>query len=1094
MFAHFFIKRPVFASVCSLLIILMGLVGFTRLPVQEFPSIDPPVVSVQTVYPGANPQVVETEVTEVIEGELNGIEGVKSLTSSSREGLSAITVQFELNRDLEAAAQDVRSRVSRVVGRLPDDVDSPVVSKRSSDDERIMWIAISGEKFTSLELSNYADRFLKSPLETVSGVSNIFIAGERRYAMRLWLDSKKMAARNITPLDVEAALRRQNVEIPSGRIEGENTEYPIRTLGRLLSPEEYEDLVIKRTENESQIRFGDIGRAEIGAESDRTIARFKGKPAVALGISKVSGSNLLEVASGVKQKIAELSKDFPEGMQYTIAVDYSEFVQVAIDEVWQTLFLAISLVILVIFVFLRDWRATIVPAVTIPVSLIGAFAAMFFLDFSINTLTLFALTLSTGLVVDDTIVVLENIVRYIQEKKMLPYKAAMAGVGEVVFAVIATTVVLIAVFLPVGFSGGSSGRLFNEFALTIAAAVVCSSFVALTLAPAIAARILKPVDANRQDENRQDAGSTGMRLLAAPLDFFEWALDRVLAIYVWSLKVMMRLKPVVVVGLIVTFFGIYWLFQQLPQGFLPVEDRGRIFIPVNAPEGVSVNYTNNVIRQVEEKLAEVPEMEAYFTIAGFGRGASQANRGFAFTRLKNWSERTEPGQSQQEIVKRLFGAFAPITDALVFPINPGSLPGAGSSSPVQFVLQGNDLEELAEVSQELATEARKLPELTNIDTDLTINKPELMVKVDRAQAANLGVSVRDISRTLQIMLGGQDITNFNRGNQRYDVIVRGEEEYRDSPQDIENLYVQTDRGALVPLSNLVTVTAETTPPQINHFNRFRSATISGSPAPDVSLGDALAVLERLADDVLPEDMRWELSGESLEFKEAGQATMFIFGLALAFIFLTLAAQFESYIDPFVILLAVPLSLLGAFAALWLAELDLDVYSRIGLIMLIGLATKNSILIVEFAKQLREGGMSITKAAIEASRLRFRPILMTAFSTILGVAPLAFATGAGAASRISIGMAVLGGMLVSTVLSLYVVPVFYVLATSFQSSLFGNSSHKERSAEQASDLFYEEAYNGNGHSNGNGNGYANGNGNGKNGNVVEEVKREDAKRK
>ncbi len=738
---------------------LMGLVGFTRLPVQEFPTIEPPVVSVRSVYPGANPQVVETEVTEVIEGELNGIEGVKTLTSSSREGVSAITVQFELNRDLEAAAQDVRSRVSRVIRRLPDDVESPVVSKRSSDDERIMWIAIYGEKFTGLELSNYADRFLKSALETVNGVSNIFIGGERRYAMRLWLDPKKMAARNITALDVERALREQNVEIPSGRIEGESTEYPVRTLGRLLSPEEYEDLVIKRTEDGAQIRLRDIGSAEIGAESDRTIARFRGKPAVALGISKISGSNLLEVATGVKQKIAELARDFPEGMQYTIAVDYSEFVEVAIDEVWHTLFLAISLVILVIFVFLRDWRATIVPAVTIPVSLIGAFAAMFFLDFSINTLTLFALTLSTGLVVDDTIVVLENIVRYIQEKKMLPYKAAMSGVGEVVFAVIATTVVLIAVFLPVGFSGGTSGRLFNEFALTIAAAVVCSSFVALTLAPAIAARILKPVDAKKSN-------NIVARLLAAPLDFFEWALDRILAIYSWSLKVTMRLKPVVLFGLIISLWGTVWLFQQLPQGFLPVEDRGRIFIPINAPEGVSINYTNDVVRQVEEKLAEVPEMQAYFTIAGFGRGASQANRGFAFTRLSNWSERTEPGQSQQEIVKRLFGAFAPITDALVFPINPGSLPGSGRSSPVQFVLQGNDLDELAEVSQEFASEARKLPELVNVDTDLTINKPELMVEVDRAQAANLGVSVQDISRTLQIMLGGQTITNFNQGNQR----------------------------------------------------------------------------------------------------------------------------------------------------------------------------------------------------------------------------------------------------------------------------------------------------------------------------------------
>ena len=1032
MFTNFFIKRPVFASVCSLLIMIIGIVGYTRLPVQEFPTIDPPVVSVRTTYPGANPEVVETEVTEILEAEINGVEGVKTLTSSTREGSSSINVEFEIDRDLEAAAQDVRSRVSRAMRRLPDEVDAPVVSKRSSDDERIIWIALTGEKYSPLELSNYADKFIKNVLETVNGVGSIFIGGERRYAMRLWLDPKKMAARNITALDVEQALRRQNVEIPSGRIEGKSTEYPIRTFGRLLTPEAYEYLVIRRNNDNSLTRLRDIGRAEIGAESDRTIARYNGKPAVGLGISKLSGANIIEVANGVKTRMQELSKDFPEGMKYYISVDYSTFVEVAIKEVWKSLFLAICLVVLVIYVFLRDWRATLIPTITIPVSLIGAFGVMFFMGFSINTLTLFALTLSTGLVVDDTIVVLENIVRYIQAGKT-PFQAAMLGVGEVVFAVIATTVVLIAVFLPVGFSGGSTGQIFNEFALTIAVSVVFSTFVALTLAPTLSGRILK----KHQPQQQKNFLS---RVLTIPLDLFDYTLSRISAMYDWSLRLLMTMKPLVILGFVISICLIVWLFQQLPQGFLPTEDRGRVFVSVSAPEGVSVEYTNNVMRQVEDKLSKVPEMRGYFSITGFGR-AAQANRGFAFTNLKPWSERKKPEQAQQQIVKRLFGAFAPITDGRVFPINPGSLPGRGRSQPVEFVLQGNDLAELARVSAEFTTEAQQLPQLNNIDTDLKINKPEITVEIDRAQAANLGVSVQDIARTLQIMMGGEDITNFNQGNQRYDVIVRAEKEFRESLQDIDELYVRTQQGVMIPLSNVVTVKMSTTPPEINHFNRFRSATITGSPATGVSLGEALQALDDLADRVLPANMRTELKGESSQFRDAGQATIFIFGLAMIFIFLTLAAQFESYIDPIVILLAVPLSLLGAFAALWLAQLEVNVYSRIGLIMLIGLATKNSILIVEFANQLLAERMSITKAVVKASQLRFRPILMTAFSTIFGIMPLAFASGAGAASRVSIGMSVMGGMLVSTILSLYVVPVFYVIAKGLQSVVFHHSTEQ-----------------------------------------------------
>lgn len=881
MFTNFFIKRPVFASVCSLLIILIGLVGYISLPVQEFPSIDTPVVSVRTNYPGASPEVVETEVTEILEAEINGVEGVKTLTSSTREGSSSINVEFQLSRNIEAAAQDVRSRVSRAMRRLPNEVDAPVVSKRSSDEERIIWLSLTGEKYSSLELSNYADKFIKNILETVNGVGSVFIGGERRYAMRLWLNPQKMAARNITALDVKQALRQQNVEIPSGRIEGKSTEYPIRTIGRLQTPEAYENLVIRRNDDTSLTRFKDIGRAEIGAESNRTIARYNGKPAIGIGISKLSGANIIEVATSVKTRMKELSKDFPDGMEYYVSVDYSTFVEVAIKEVWKSLLFAICLVVLVIYMFLQNWRATIIPTITIPISLIGAFGVMFFMGFSINTLTLFALTLSTGLVVDDAIVILENIVRYIQQKGKTPMEAAILGVGEVVFAVIATTIVLIAVFLPVGFSGGGAGRIFNEFALTIAVSVVFSTFVALTLAPSLSGRILK----KQEPEEQKNFIS---RLFTIPLNLFDYALSRISVIYDRSLRLLMRIKPLVILGFILSFWIIVWLFQQLPQGFLPTEDRGRVFVSVTAPEGVSIEYTDNVMGQVENKLAQVPEMKGYFSITGFGRSA-QANRAFAFTNLKPWSERTKPGQAQQEVVKKLFRAFAPITDARIFPINPGSLPGTGLSRSIQFVLQGNDFEELVRVSEEFNNEAQQLPQLKNVDTDLKINKPEIVVEINRYQAANLGISVENIAQTLQIMMGGEDITNFTQGNQRYDVIVRAEDEFRNNLQDIEDLYVRTEQGVMIPLSNVVTVKTSTTPPEINHFNRFRSATITGSPAPGVSLGEALQALYDLADRVLPADMRIDLKGESSQFRDAGQATTY-FWVGINFYFLNFGSS------------------------------------------------------------------------------------------------------------------------------------------------------------------------------------------------------------
>ncbi|MCC5899247.1 MAG: efflux RND transporter permease subunit [Phormidium sp. BM_Day4_Bin.17] len=1021
MFYQFFIKRPVFASVCSLLLMLVGLVGYGSLPVQELPSIDPPVVSVTTTYPGANPSVVETEVTEILEAELNGVEGVRTLTSESREGVSSITVQFQLDQDIDIGAQEVQRSISQVLGQLPDDVDSPVIRRESGDAAPIIWFSIYGDNnsVSTLELSDYADRVLVDALESVNGVSSIFVGGERRYAMRLWIDPQRLSARNLTILDVENVLRQENIELPSGRLEGERSEFSVRTLGRLQEPEEYEALVLRTTSDGTQIRFSDVGYAEIGAEDERSFVRFNGRPAVGLGVVKLATANTLEVAADARAEMERLRADFPPGMDYEVAVDNSEFVQLAIDEVWSALYLASFLVVLVIFFFLRDWRATIIPAVTIPVSLISAFGVMFILDFSINTLTLFALTLATGLVVDDTIVVLENIVRYIEQEEMKPYHAAIKGLEEVVFAVIATTVVLVAVFLPVGFATGVTGQLFAEFALTLAGSVIVSSFVALTLAPTLAARVLK----------------SHSMLHGWIFDKVEDLLNATANFYASSLRLALSFKTVVVVAFVFSL-GLLWiLFTQIPQGFLPAEDRGQVLTIVNAPQGVTINYTDDVMQQVEAIYEEIPEVRYYFTIGAFGGGGpGQVNQGIAFVRLQPWEERTQPQQSQQAIVGQLFGRFSQISDALIFPVNPPALPGAGFGQPVQLVLQGASLEQLAEISGDLAQRANALPELMNVDTTLKITQPEVTVAIDRQKAAALGINARDIANTLQILLGGQQITSFNRENRRYEVVVQAEERFRLSPQRLQELSLRTSEGELVPLGNLVRLETSTTPPQIEHYQRFRSATIEGSPAAGYSLGEAIAALQTLADEMVPADINTELAGESLEFQEAGDATAFIFGLAMAFIFLVLSAQFESYLDPIVVLLAVPLSLIGALGALLLAGLELNVYSQIGLIMLIGLATKNSILIVEFANQKRDEGLSIYRAVVEAGRIRFRPILMTAFSTIFGLMPLAFASGAGAASRVSIGMSVVGGMFVATILSLYVVPVFYLIINGVQTRL------------------------------------------------------------
>ncbi|MEO0946828.1 MAG: efflux RND transporter permease subunit [Cyanobacteria bacterium J06641_5] len=1032
----FFIKRPVFASVCSLLILLAGLISFDRLAVREFPQIDPPVVSVSTTYPGASPQVVETEVTEVLEAELNGIDGVKLLTSNSRQAASGITVEFNLDRDLDTAAQEVRDRINRVLNDLPDTVEAPVVRKQSADSSAILWFALFSDTRSPEELGDYADRFVVEALESVPGVSSINIAGERRFAMRLWLDPQRMAARDISVLDIEQALQAANVELPSGLIENDRNEFTVRTRGRLLTPIDYEALVLRSNADGSQVRLVDVGCAEIGSEDYRARASFRGKPAVGLGVVRIADANTLEVAQAAKDKMAELAEAFPADLQYDISFDSSAFIAASIAGVWQSLAWAIALVVLVIFAFLYDWRATLIPAVTIPVSLIGVFALMNLLGFSINTLTLFALTLATGIVVDDTIVVLENIASRLQLQRGQRLAAATIATKEVVFAAIATTVVLVAVFLPVGFARGTTGQLFAEFAITLAGAVVISTFVALTLAPPMAARLL----AAHPPRNRLARSVEGL-------------LGLLRSAYGRSLEFALRHSWAIAAIFVASLWGTGWCFQQLDREFLPTEDRGAVVTLIRAPEGVSSAYTNRVIDRLEELYRPIPEVETFLAYSGF-RG--RVNSGIAFARLSDWKERRNPEQSQQAIVRQLLQDVREITDSRIIPTNRSSLRNvSGPSQAITLELLGNDLQELAATAATFALDAESLPEVTDLDSSFNFNKPELVVDVDRAQASRLGVSVSDIARTLQILLGGEDLTSFNQGNRRFDVIAQAEDRFRTSPEAIDAYSVRSQNGQLVPLGSVATVTPTTTPPSIAHYQRARSATVTASPAPGYTLGQAVTALEAYAREVLPPGGNFAFGGQAKELEESQQATNFLFGLALLFIFLVLAAQFESYLDPVSILLAVPLSLLGAFVALQATGISFNVYSQIGVVMLIGLATKNSILLVEFANQQRDRGLSPQEAILEAARSRLRPILMTAISTIVGLLPLAIATGAGAASQRSLGVVVLGGMAVSTLLSLYVVPVFYRFAARFTGPR-SQESDTEPLLEAAADLGEQRA--------------------------------------
>jgi multidrug efflux pump len=1024
------IKRPVLATVMSLAIVLFGIISFTQLPVREYPDIDPPIISVVSLYRGASSNVVETEITDILEEQFATLEGVKTITSSSREGGSVITIEFELNRNVNEAANDVRDRVSRVRGTLPQEIDDPIISKVDANAQAIVWLGLSSKTHSTLELSDFADRVLKEKLQRMPGIGSVIIAGERRYAMRVWLHPLQMAAHQLTTHDIEAALRNENAEIPSGRVEGERREFAVRTRGKLSTPEEFGAIVVSQKGSDI-VRLRDVADVAVGAADERSVARWNGEPAVGLGIVKQSKASTVDVAAEVRKALPELQQQLPAGMKLDVAYDSSEFIVESISEVQQTILIALVLVVLVVLAFLKSVRATIIPTLAIPISITGALAAVYFAGFTINILTLLGFVLAIGLVVDDAIVVLENIYRHMEMGKTR-WQAAIDGSKEIGFAIISTTIALVAVFIPLAFLSGNVGRLFNEFGVAVAVAVLISGFVALTLTPMIASQILRPLH------------GTGQGWASRSFDAFFAGLNRV---YDWSLRFALRHRILLITGSVAILLLTFAVFRILPSELVPIEDRGVGFGIVIAPEGATLEYTDTYVKQIEQVLLALPEREGLFTATGLGFGGpGSVTNSFMFFNMKPRAQRTK---SQQQIVQELFPRLMAIPGVLAFVINPPSLGANFSASDVQYVIQGDSYEEINGAVNTMMASASQLGYLINMDTDLRLNKPQLDVHIDRERASGVGVSVADIGSTLETFLGGRVVTDFKRGTKQYDVLLQVKPEDRATPEAIPNLYIRSNSG-LVQLANVVTVEKTVAPKELNHYNRIRSATISASLIPGVTLGKALDDLDKIAAEKLPSGIRHEYAGQSLEYKTSNTALYFLFLLALVFIYLVLSAQFESFIHPLTILLSVPLAIFGALITLLVFKQSLNIYSQIGLIMLIGLVTKNAILIVEFANQLRRRGKSTVDAVIEAATIRLRPILMTSFATIFGILPIAIGLGAGAESRRPLGLVVVGGVFFSTFLTLIVVPVVYTLLT--------RSSSAEAAAEERQELEYPDAAN------------------------------------
>ena len=1043
---EFCIRRPVAATMANLAIALVGIVALSRLPVRELPNIDPPVVSVITIYPGANAELVEADVTEPMEQEINNIPGIKILRSESREQVSSITVEFELNRDVDIGAQDVRDRISRVRDKLPDDIKEPIVAKQDADAQEVMWVALSSPTRSTLDLTNLAERQIKDRLQVLSGVGGINFGGEKRTSMRIWLDSEKMAARQITAADIRALLAKENVELPSGQIEGKERSLSILARGRMDRPDQYADLIVRDTEG-TPIRLRDIATVEIGPAVEQTIARFRGQPAVGLGVVKQSDANAVEVAQRVRRELEKIKPLLPADVKIDIPFDSSLYVENAIHEVVVSLIISVLLVVVLIFLFLREARSTLIPAAAIPISVLGTFGLLYILGYSVNILTLLALVLAIGIVVDDAIVVLENIVRHIEEG-MTPLEASLTSMKEITGAILAITASLVVVFLPIAFQSGTTGILFREFAVTLAGSVTISAFVALTLSPALGAYFLKPPSANPP----------------AYAKFLESVLHRISLFYTKSLAAALG-HPRALLGLGAGILALtVLLYQAIPQEFLPDEDKGTIVAVVVTPEGSTTEATDRYIRQAEKIASEYPEVEGYFSAVALARGSpGQSNLGIMFMRLKPDRERTgiqlaRPGARGSMFTRMI----SEIRGAVVIPFLPKAI-GRGFDASFQVILQGPNLVQLEKSARELRDEIDQAGFLSQPRTNFNYEKPQLNLEIDRNRAAALGISVRDISESLQILLGGLDISRFNFEGKQYDVIAQLRRVDRLVPDELNSLYVRARSGQLVPIRDLVRAKEKGSVNSISHFARQRCAQVSGQPQ-GCTLGQAIEKTEEIGRRILPPGIKMEFDGEARELRSGRGEAWQILLLAVLIVYMALAAQFESFVHPLTIMIALPLAAVGALLLIYvlgflnglavipqyappgalpkplallfgmipeIPSMNLNLYSLIGLVLLLGLVTKNSILLVEFANQQRALGVPALEAMLESGRLRLRPILMTALSTIIGILPIALGLGAGAESRRPLGVAVVGGMLSSTFLTLYLVPAFYITVDRFR---------------------------------------------------------------
>jgi len=998
------IDRPVLATVMSIVIVVFGVIGFTYLGVRDYPSVDPPVISVSTTYTGANSEVIISQITEPLEEAINGIDGVKSIVSVSSDGRSTITVDFDLDIDLETAANDVRDRVSRAQRNLPPDAEPPIISKADANAQPILSLTVQSKSRSLLELSAIGNDIFKERFQTIPGVSGVNIWGEKKYSMKLIMDPQKMVAHNITPVDVRNALQASNIELPTGQIDGENTEVNIRTSGRIETVEEFNDLIIRESQG-TVIRFKDIGRAELRPENERSLLRGNGGiPMIGVAVSPQPGANYVAIAEEFYKRLEAIKKEVPEDLEIGMALDMTIGIKKAISEVEETILIAFGLVVLVIFLFLRNWRSTLIPVVAIPISLISAFFIMYLAGFSINILTLLGIVLATGLVVDDAIVVLENIYQKI-EKGMEPKKAAYQGSEEIFFAIISTTVTLAAVFLPIMFLQGLTGKLFKEFGVVVAGAVLVSAFVSLTLTPMMSSKLLKAGDHEKGLYKMTEGFFVGLT-----------------SFYGKTLNGFLRFRWMAIFIMLISFGIIYFLGRQLPSELAPLEDKARFSVNVTGPEGSSFVYTNNFLTRIIADVEEIPEKESILSVTAPGFGASRAsNTGFVRVSLTQPEDRT---RTQMEIADEFSKTISKYTEGRVFINQEQTIGDRRGGLPVQFVIMAPNFDELKRVVPTFLERARQREEFQAVDINLKFNKPEIDISIDRNRAQALGISVMDIAQTLQLYFAEQRLGFFIKDGKQYSVIGMADLDYRNEPSDIKSIYMRSSKGEMVQMDNLISIEEKSNPPQLYRFNRFVSATFSAGPASGYTLGQGIDAMREVSAEVLNQNFSTALTGPSKDFEESSSTLLFAFLLALLLVYLILAAQFESFIDPIIIMITVPLALSGAVLSLWITDSTLNIFSQIGIIVLVGIVTKNGILIVEFANQKREQGLKKLEAVKEAAVSRMRPILMTSLATMLGALPIALAFGAASLSRVSMGIAIIGGLLFSLILTLFVIPALY----------------------------------------------------------------------